>query len=389
MRLIFTALMMSMFLVHPILEIQDSCLESFHNFETVKAEVNPTVRNVDYEGFTSLAWYGECMLVGSANGLMLYDIQRPYRTVILANINDRVITHVAVNPNDMTIAFNVDQEPTIYFISPEHKVSTWMAEGDAINDISFSPDGSLMAIASAKIMGEETELAGLYYDSNVQILDSSQTVVATIPSDLDSSAAVTIVTETTFGGDNKHLFTYNFRPGYYGDKVTYWDIYASKKVWNYDDLFANLDWMTETDPLWITNASMSDHIVALGGIDRVHDWDDYAGTAVHLWDVDTQQRLGYAVISRRSRTYNEPLTDLAFTHESSVFVTGQSNGMVRFWNTKNATEMTGSIQLSSSISQLLFDSSDRYLAILTDDEVSVWDINLSVIASAFHVDKSK
>lgn len=385
MRLIFTGLVVLVLIsFSPILGKADSCLESFRDFDPVQAKVNPnpTDRLEDYASDISMAWYGECILVGSAKGLWLYDIDRYYMPTMLAHLNERAITKVAVNPRDNTIAFNVAQEPKVYFINPDKTISTWKARGDGIEDIAFSPAGSLIAVASAKIMDTETEY-GLNYDSIVQILDASRNVIMSIPSDTDSSALETIVTKVIFSDDSKHLFTYNLRQGYDSDKVTYWDVGTGKKVWNYDDLFQNLKRIPDTDPLYIANASMSNRIAALGGKDGVQDWDDYYGTAVHLWDVTTQQRLGYFVVSRRGKGPDEPLTDLTLNHDGSILVTGQSNGAVRFWNTKNVSEMTGSIQFASSISLLLYDPSDRYLAIQDGCEVVVWDIEMNIPISTF------
>jgi WD40 repeat protein len=383
MRMIFTGLVLLVLIsFSPVLGKSDSCLDSFRDFKPIEVKANPAHPFDDYDSVISMAWYGECILAGSTNGLWLYDIHQPEKPIMLAHLSDRAISYIAVNPHNMMIAFNLFHESTVYFISPDQMVSTWNAQNQSIRDISFSPDGSLMVVASAKITDTETEY-GLNYDSIVQILDASRNVVMSIPSDLDSSAPETIVTQAIFSEDNKHLFTYNLRQGYDSDKVTYWDVGTGKKVWNYDDLFRNLKRIPDTDPLYITDASMSNRIAALGGRDGVQDWDDYYGTAVHLWDVTTQQRLGYFVVSRRGKGPDEPLTDLTLNHDGSILVTGQSNGAVRFWNTKNVSEMTGSVQVRYSISQLLYDATDRYLAIRDGNEVVVWDIEMNIPISTF------
>jgi WD40 repeat protein len=361
------------------------CLDHFRNFKTVQIDLKPTVRLEEEASQIITAWYGECILVGTKYGLSLYDIHQPDESIALAHINERAIENIAVNPRDMTIAFNVARDSTVYFIKQDKAISTWKAEEDAIRAISFSSDGAFTAVASAKIIDTETEY-GLYYDSVIHILDTSRNVLINIPSDHDSSAPETIVTKAIFSDDNKHLFTYNLRQGYDSDTVTYWDIQTGKKVWNYDDLFENLKWIPGTDPLWITDASMSNHIVALGGKAGVNDWDDYNGTAVHLWDVDTQQRLGYVAISySNSGKDDEHLTELTFNHDGSILVTGQNSGFVRFWNTKNTTEITGSIQFRFAISQLAYDSSDKYLAIQDGKELVIWGIEMNIPISTFDV----
>jgi WD40 repeat protein len=387
MRLIFTGLVIFVLIsFSPVLGKTDSCLESFRDFDPVEAKVNPTNRNEDYDSVISMAWYGECILAGSTNGLWLYDIHQPDTPITLAHINERAITNVAVNPRDNAIAFSVAQEPMIYFINPDETVSTRKSQGDVVTYISYSSDGSLIAVASAKIMGRDTELWGLYYDSAIQILNNLQVVIASIPSSSDRTYV--IVTKSIFSVDNQHLLTHDVREGYFGDEATYWDIQTGKKVWDYNDLFMNRKSIPDTDPLYLSMLSMNGHIAGLGGLDGVMDWDDYYGTAVHLWDVNTQQRLGYVVISRRGGSHDNPLTDLAFNHEGSILVTGQSDGSVRFWNTKNVSEMTGSIQLRSSISQISYDMGDRYLAIRDGNEVVVWDTEMNVEVSAFDVVKS-
>ncbi|MBI1281812.1 MAG: hypothetical protein GC179_27050 [Anaerolineaceae bacterium] len=388
MRLILILFLLSVSFVSPLAAKQEGCLESFRDSKTVQINVKPTVR-LEYEDSQIItAWYGECILVGTKYGLSIYDIHQPDKSIALAHITERAIENITVNPQDMTIAFNVARDSTVYFIKPDKTILTWKAEEDAIRAISFSPDGNLMAVASAKIIDTETEY-GLYYDSVIHILDASRNVIMTIPSDHDSSAPETIVTKTIFSDDSKHLFTYNLRQGYDSDKVTYWDIQTGKKVWNYDDLFENLKWIFGTDPLWITKASMSDHIAAFGGKDGVNDWDDYNGTAVHLWNVDTQQRLGYVAISySNSGKDEEHLTDLTLNHDGSILVTAQNNGAVRFWDTNNDIEISKGIQEKSSVSQLQYDSSEWYLSLLADNKIVVWDTETLEKVSSFDPLKS-
>ena len=129
---------------------------------------------------------------------------------------------------------------------------------------------------------------------------------------------------------------------------------------------------------------MKGHIAALGGLDGVMDWDDYYGTAVHLWDVNTQKRLGYIIISRRGGSNNHPLTDLALNHDGSILITAQNNGAVRFWNTSDDSEIPKGIQEIVLITRILYNVNEKYLALQSAQGVSIWDTETREKVSTFN-----
>ena len=83
----------------PIRAESESCIDAFHSFSPIEPEVHPTLRNEIYGHV--IAWYTDsrCLVVGSTTGLWLYDIDQPDHPLMLAQFDEGVINHVAVNPS--------------------------------------------------------------------------------------------------------------------------------------------------------------------------------------------------------------------------------------------------------------------------------------------------
>ncbi len=352
--------------IFPIQAQPTSCLDAFRSFTPLEPEIHPTARNESY-GHVA-AWYADsrCIVVGSQTGLWLYGIDQPDSPLQLAQISERAIGNIAVNPVDSTIAFNVAQEPTVYLIHPDGTSTSLSASGEAVTSIAFSPDGSLLAVASAKIDDE----IGLYYDPRVQIWNFSVQYQTELLID-DYYDAVNAI---FFSPDNQYILTDSMRQGYIGNKVDYWDIANSTKLWSYEDeLFRSIQQWSPNDPFLPFVAIMHDRIVALGGINGWLDYDDYYGTGIHIWDAKTQLRKLEIVVFERGIGVENELVDIAFNSDGTQIASGQTDGLIQFWNVSDGKQ-TRAFQSSLDLKAVSFSLDDRFLAVTGEREIQIWDI---------------
>lgn len=339
-----------------------SCLDAFRDFRMLEPTVGPTARNQSY--LPTMAWYGECIVVGANDGLWLYDPKRSDDIVQLARIEDRAINNVAVNPETLVIAFGVAQESVVHLINLDLSVSSIRASGDAVTDITFSSDGSMIAVASSDIVGDE----GFYYDSRVQIWDDDWRPVASLQSD-----DISFVTKTFVNVAGHSVVLHKNRQGYFGDEVEYWDLETASRSWDYSDLLRSLEVWTPRDPLLVLSVSSRNHTLALGGLDGYHDWDDYIGTAVHIWDTNSQQRIHEIVIHTRGLG-NDYLADLTLNSDGLILATAQNEGIIRLWNTIDGSMIDETNLSIGEIHQLEFSADDQMLSILDEAVIVVFDV---------------
>ncbi len=339
-----------------------SCLDAFRAFRMVEPMVGPSARNQSY--LPTMAWYGECIVVGASDGLWLYDPKRIDDGVQLARIEDRAINNVAVNPETLVIAFGIAREPVVHLINPDSSVSSVRASGDAVTDITFSSDGSMIAVASSDIVGDE----GFYYYPRVQVWDADWRLVASLQSD-----DVSFVTKTFVNVAGYSVVIHKNRQGYFGDEVEYWDLETVSRRWDYSDLLRSLEVWTARDPLLVLSVSSRNQILALGGLDGYHDWDDYLGTAVHIWDTNSQQRIHEIVIHTRGLG-NDYLADLSLNSDGLVLATAQNEGIIRLWNTLDGSIIDETNLSIGEIRQLEFSADDQMLSILDKEVIVVLDV---------------
>jgi WD40 repeat protein len=367
MRLRFVPLIIFVFIQCLLVSGQNpSCLEMFKDFDILKPTVNPTERNQDYQPV--MAWYRECIVIGSSSGLWLYDLGQPENAVRLAWIEDRAIDNVAVNPKSLTIAFNVAHEPIVYLIHSDAEVSTIAANGQAVTDISFSDDGNLMAVASSDI--EDYEGTGFYYDARVQIWNANSAQAKMLSSD------VQVIVDTFVTTDGSGVLIHGINSGYIGDVVEFWDLETTSRLWDYRDLLKGLDEWSLDDPMAVLMVESRNHTLALGGLDGYHDWDEYYGTAVHIWDAESRTRSHEIVIHRRGTSRDSYLTSLALNSDGSIVATAQHDGTVRLWNTQDGLLLGEFTAFVDGIYQLLFSPNNELLGVLGDEMVIVLDTDL-------------
>jgi WD40 repeat protein len=361
LRTLLLTIIIALALCVPVFGQSASCLDDFHDFGVLNPNVNPAIRNETYE--PRIAWYGDCILVGSSNGLWLYDPNQPDNPVQLAGIEDRAVVNVAVNPQTQSIAFNIAQEPTVYIIASDMSVSTIQATGDAVTAIAFSDDGNLTMVASSEIL--EYEGTGFYHDARVQIWNNEQPVT-TLTSNVQLIFDVFITT------DEQNVLTNGANSGYVGNVIEYWDLETASRLWDYSDLLSDLVQWTINDPLLVMIVSAQNHTLAFGGLDGYHDLGEYYGTAVHIWNADSQTRINEIIISRRGLgNDNNYLTGLDLNPDGSTLATVQNDGVVRLWNVAEGSVISETNISITDTKQIMFNTNGELLAVLGKDGIVI------------------
>jgi WD40 repeat protein len=341
-----------------------SCLDQFQALAPIQPEINPTNRLGGYA--QTMAWYSSrCLLIGSHAGLWLYDVDEPDRPLMIATSGDRAIVSVAVNPSNSTIAFNVAEENLVYLVSLDGASSTIQADGDAVTSISFSADGSLIAIGSSIIDGP----MNAYYDALIQIWRvADQTEIGYLVTD------VGWVTEITITLDNQYLFLTGSRDGHFEGYVEFWDIAAETRIWDYYYLQRNIE-LTISDPFRVFMGAISGQNVAFGGLYSYNDYDDYDGSAIHIWNVDSQERRLEIIVALSDYGSSErPLRVITFNFEGTVIVSTSTDGIVSLWNVKDGSTIA---QFNTSLTDVLtlsYSPDDRFLAVLSLTDTAIWDV---------------
>jgi len=365
MRAIILFFICVMMVSQVVIGQETSCLSDFRDFEMLQPEITPSVHDLTYKA--RMAWYGECIVFGSDTGLWLYDPEHPNFPTQLVVVEDRAITHIAVNPTSQLIAFSVAQQPIVYLINPSVAIEPITAEAQVVTSIAFSEDGSSLAIASSDIF--EYEGAEFYDSGRVQVWNVAESRASTV---LSGSALISYIF-LPLNAD--YVLTHGVDPGYIGDNVEYWQIEDVSLVWSSDSLLRSLDLWSPNDPLAVSLVEASNGVLALGGLDGYHDWDEYYGTGVHLWNMDTLTRIHEIVIHRRGVNQDDQyLTQLALNSEGSMLATAQNNGVLRTWDVRDGIALGKfNINFRGNI-QLQFSPDSEKLAVLSDEQGLVLDV---------------
>ncbi|MEM6282987.1 MAG: hypothetical protein AAF787_12390 [Chloroflexota bacterium] len=338
-------------------------MDKFSDFDAIEPEVYPAKRNETYS--PRIAWYGDCILVGSHAGLRLYDPDQASSGVQLATINSRSISNIAVDLENEIIAFNVAQEPAIHFIHSNSDTSVWQVEEDAITDISFSPTGDYIAVSSADI-GIDPPYS---YDPNLQILDSELDVISTMST--DASAGVFV--GSTFTVNEGNILVYVLRQGYIGNEIELWDINSASKLWDNTTLLQNMDKRSLNDPLAIERVATNGQIIALGGMDG-YNFNEYYGTAIHIWDIESMNRISEIIIHRRNAGEDENrLVGLDLSSDGSKLAITQLNGQISLWDPIKGTIVAEYQPGTQNVPGLSFSPDNEKLALLYEDEIRILD----------------
>lgn len=363
----------------PILGQPTSCTDTFRDFDILTPDVNPTIRSETYHPI--MTWYEDCLLIGSYEGLWLYDPTQPENAVQLAQLSSRAINNIAVNPLTATIAFNVAQEARLYLIDTDMTASTIDVSGDSITDITFSADGAMLAVASSALV--DGDISGFYADARTEIWDSSGEKLVELVSDRD------YIPTLSFHSDNQHILTLDVNPGYFGDNLIYWIIDSASVEWNYWGLLAELQPQSNNDPLSVMSMAMNGEIVAIGGVEGFYNDRNFYGLGVHLWNVQTQDRQLEITLSGHlgnETIYTMPTPRLTFNTNGSVLaVYVQGIEAISFFDADNGDLMHEMNIQDIQIREFSFSPNDTYFSILTDENVILFDTETMQEVTSFPV----
>jgi WD40 repeat protein len=139
-------------------------------------------------------------------------------------------------------------------------------------------------------------------------------------------------------------------------------------------LFRGLERWSANDPLAVLTTAMHGRTVAFAGLDGFMDYDDYYGHAIHVWDAEQQERRFEIILGRRGSELAESGGyDLTFNSDGLILVSSNANGLIQFWEMVEGKEINR-IQLTQRESaQIALSPDDRFLAILSDQDVLIWD----------------
>jgi WD40 repeat protein len=284
------------------------------------------------------------------------------------------VATIATRPVDLTVAVAVEDETTVYVLGIMSMLLL-ETEGTRVTLLAYSQDGSLLAVASSDFEDEY----GLLFDPRVEVWNIRGDMISTIYSEGDAINAV------GFNSDNNRILVSDFVQGYVGNDVSYWELDGTSPLWRYWDMIDNLPTPSINDPLLVMTVAMHGDIAAFGGVDGYYNDRNFYGLAVHLWDVETQQRQLEIVVSRQREDediYTVSGPALAFSADGMILATAQSGGIIELWDTVDGSKMNEIDTELDDIFQLAFSWDDALLAALTEDDLIVIDVaEMRVIAS--------
>jgi WD40 repeat protein len=118
--------------------------------------------------------------------------------------------------------------------------------------------------------------------------------------------------------------------------------------------------------------SAQNHTLAFGGLDGYHDLGEYYGTAVHIWNADSQTRINEIIISRRGLgNDNNYLTGLDLNPDGSTLATVQNDGVVRLWNVAEGSVISETNISITDTNQIMFNTNGELLAVLGKDGIVI------------------
>jgi WD40 repeat protein len=374
-RLLAVVIALAIFLPSPTTAQQRSCTDPF---APVSIEFDSSIPQTD----TAYLWTSwdtvwipdsHCILAASMAGLSLYDIDSPEDSVLLVPAPERVFGHIAINPEDLSIAFSVSENPLVYLVSTTGKVDTFQISGEIVTDIAFSSDGRLLGVASSDIIDD----MGFPWYARIQLWD-----LATHEKIAYFTSSTGAIQGIAFAPNSPHFLTNGVRPGYQGNDIEYWDINTLSRLWVYREL-RDTQW-TSIDPLMPLRTATHDAVFAVWGLSQYMNDYNYTGGAIQLWNAEERKRqLEFMVNSRDDLNAGHYVTALAFNSDGSVLAANIEDGPIKLWNTADGSEIAAIDVSLANIREITFSPDNRFLAIHTQDEILVWDIEHMIAYHTF------
>jgi WD40 repeat protein len=169
------------------------------------------------------------------------------------------------------------------------------------------------------------------------------------------------------------VLTEGHQNGIIGNVIEYWDMTTTTRLWDDWDLLT-IEW-TPDPPLRVLLTDMRDQMLAFGGLDGYMDYDEYAGDAIHIWDAVQKTRLlKIAVNSNDEMEAGRYIVDIAFNSDGSILASSNADGTIMLWNVTDGNNMG---EFNTGLEQtglIAFSPDDRFLAILSEDVVLIWDV---------------
>ncbi len=189
-----------------------------------------------------------------------------------------------------------------------------------------------------------------------------------------------------FGEEDMSVLTHNVWPGYFGDDIALWNVVTGSPRWNYNDLTSNLQTLSDSDPLAITTMTFQDDIILLGGLDGYYNDRNFYGYGVHLWDIRTRHRIKTIRVRSRfdeSDIYSMPGLLMAFDSQRPILATSFGDSSVQFHEVETGKRIGEFTSEQEHVRQIVMNPDQDLLAILTDENVAIFDLEMMQIVASF------
>jgi WD40 repeat protein len=295
-----------------------------------------TKHSTPIESLADTVWmpYSTCFATVVDTQIRIYDIEVPDEFVVLVESEELSLHSVAFSSDGNQIAYNVGG--TVYWENTNHSTIITETDFNRVPEITFSLDGESLAVSTANVDGDW----GMLINYALQIIDANGDIKNAIPTDI-------LITHLSFHLDN-HLLVYGVRPGYIGSaSLQYYSVSSLDIMWETEILREILednpsdDVPFETESLIYTNIANNGNIVVLSGFYGYHDYDDYYGTLLQVWDVDKPTLLNRVVVSNAGPgDPSRNIARIAISPDSSTVATALHNNRVVLWDWQNGTQMS-------------------------------------------------